>query len=112
MDNSKTMTYEEWMNEIESYGTRFERFLNEWDNGMDVNRMEEWLKAAYNLGLEHGDMSKCHCYNCADSYSKMSRMIVCPTCGNKRCPKATDHHNECTNSNEPGQKGSRYEKFI
>jgi hypothetical protein len=36
-------------------------------------------------------------------------MILCPTCGNKRCPKANDHRNECTGSNEPGQKGSAYE---
>lgn len=35
--------------------------------------------------------------------------IVCATCGNKRCPHATDHRNPCTNSNEPGQKGSVYE---
>ncbi len=38
----------------------------------------------------------------------MRKMIVCPECGNKRCPKATDHRNDCTNSNEPGQLGSRY----
>lgn len=38
----------------------------------------------------------------------MSRMIVCPQCGNKRCPKATDHALECTQSNEPGQAGSIY----
>lgn len=37
------------------------------------------------------------------------RFIVCPTCGNKRCPKATDHELACTGSNEPGQKGSVYE---
>lgn len=37
-----------------------------------------------------------------------SRMILCPTCGNKRCPKATDHRLDCTGSNEPGQAGSRY----
>ena len=37
-----------------------------------------------------------------------SRMIVCPECGNKRCPKATDHNLDCTNSNESGQPGSRY----
>lgn len=36
-------------------------------------------------------------------------MIVCQICGNKRCPHATDHNNACTNSNEPGQKGSAYE---
>jgi len=36
------------------------------------------------------------------------RMIVCPTCGNKRCPKASDHDLACINSNEPGQPGSVY----
>ena len=30
--------------EIENYGTRYERFLEEWDHGMDIARMEEWLK--------------------------------------------------------------------
>jgi hypothetical protein len=34
------------------------------------------------------------------------RMIGCSKCGNKRCPKATDHRLDCTNSNEPGQPGS------
>lgn len=37
------------------------------------------------------------------------RFIVCPICGNKRCPRATDHALACTNSNEPGQPGSRYQ---
>lgn len=37
------------------------------------------------------------------------RFIVCIICGNKRCPHATDCALECTNSNEPGQKGSCYE---
>ena len=35
-------------------------------------------------------------------------MIVCPVCGNKRCPHASDHREACTASNEPGQVGSRY----
>jgi hypothetical protein len=34
--------------------------------------------------------------------------IVCPNCGNKRCPKATDHTYACTNSNNSGQEGSIY----
>ena len=34
--------------------------------------------------------------------------IVCPTCDNKRCPRATDHRLSCTNSNEPDQIGSKY----
>ena len=36
------------------------------------------------------------------------RIVVCPECENKRCPKATDHMLECTGSNEPGQEGSIY----
>lgn len=39
---------------------------------------------------------------------KSGTMTVCPDCGNKRCPKATDHRLACTDSNEPGQPGSRY----
>lgn len=35
-------------------------------------------------------------------------MIVCSECGNKRCPKATDHKLKCTGSNDPGQEGSVY----
>ncbi|MGL6047894.1 MAG: hypothetical protein ACRC02_15745 [Vogesella sp.] len=34
--------------------------------------------------------------------------VLCPTCGNKRCPHANDHRNACTGSNEPGQAGSAY----
>ncbi len=41
--------------------------------------------------------------------AEMTRMIVCAKCGNKRCPKANDHANICTNSNEPGQPGSAYQ---
>ena len=53
------------------------------------------------------------CYKCWDERPDpqpfdMRGMIVCKTCGNKRCPKATDHRLECTKSNEPGQPGSCY----
>lgn len=50
----------------------------------------------------------CDCYACADGAARVSRMIVCPICGNKRCPRATHHDNACTGSNVPGQPGSRY----
>jgi len=40
-----------------------------------------------------------------------SRMILCPDCGNKRCPRATDHTLACTASNEPGQAGSVWENY-
>lgn len=36
-------------------------------------------------------------------------MVLCPECGNKRCPHANDHDNACTRSNATGQKGSAYE---
>ena len=36
-------------------------------------------------------------------------MVVCPKCGNKRCPHATDSSLGCTGSNEPGQPGSKYQ---
>lgn len=37
-----------------------------------------------------------------------TKMILCPECGNKRCPRASDHRLDCTNSNEPFQPGSIY----
>ncbi len=40
----------------------------------------------------------------------LGRMILCQTCGNKRCPHATDHELPCTDSNDPGQAGSVYER--
>lgn len=69
-------------------------------------------------------MSDCWCYEClkdipvhVPSMSNemtvkmtipMVRFIVCPECGNKRCPRATDHRFACTDSNDTGQIGSRY----
>lgn len=63
----------------------------------------------------------CGCYRCLEDraaqgftgqtpWSAAMRwtMIVCPTCGNKRCPHASDHRLACTGSNEPGQAGSIY----
>jgi hypothetical protein len=37
-----------------------------------------------------------------------TRMICCVDCGNKRCPKATDHQLTCTGSNAAEQSGSRF----
>lgn len=59
--------------------------------------------------------SACPCYRCQDrpelglENPAWNRMILCPICGNKRCPRATHHDNACTGSNETGQEGSRYE---
>lgn len=59
------------------------------------------------------------CHKCELSKTlseRFSGMLCCNDCGNKRCPKATDHSLKCTKSNEPGQPGSIYgrpmEDFI
>lgn len=60
---------------------------------------------------------ECGCYRCLEERDKdlpffereVNRgMILCPICGNKRCPHGTDHKLACTNSNSSGQPGSRY----
>lgn len=68
---------------------------------MDISQA---LNAQWNL-------TSCWCQECCKQetgYYNLVRMVLCPECGNKRCPKATSCKLECTNSNEPGQKGSIY----
>ena len=68
------------------------------------------------FGKKKENNYQCYCYNCnkdrldeSGNFSYvMTRMIVCPECGNKRCPHSTDHNLACTGSNDPGQPGSRY----
>lgn len=50
----------------------------------------------------------CWCRTCRPVALNDTRFVVCPDCGNKRCPRANDHRNSCTGSNEPGQEGSAY----
>ena len=91
---------------------------------MPMNNIFQWIDSdkGYSIGTEeeHQEFEKKRnrwwCYNwnkdrVTDSGIPyvLTRMILCPTCGNKRCPHSTDHNLPCTNSNEPGQKGSRYE---
>ena len=58
----------------------------------------------------------CECHRCIKEKDlrdgafplNSTKMILCPECGNKRCPKASDHRLACTGSNESGQVGSIY----
>lgn len=50
----------------------------------------------------------CWCRTCRPVVLNDMRFVVCPDCGSKRCPRANDHRNACTGSNEPGQEGSAY----
>ena len=52
---------------------------------------------------------KCWCLTCRPQTLSDMRFVVCPTCGNKRCPHANNHRNACTGSNEVGQPGSSWE---
>ena len=52
--------------------------------------------------------TKCWCRTCRPVTFADSHFVVCPECGNKRCPHANDHRHACTGSNEPGQEGSAY----
>jgi len=57
--------------------------------------------------------NNCQCRDCLKGVNDeaglpilLTRMTLCPSCGNKRCPHADNHRNECSGSNEPGQIGS------
>jgi hypothetical protein len=60
----------------------------------------------------------CGCFRCLNDPSKdlqnptTLKLVVCVTCGHKRCPKGTWHGFRCTGSNEPGQPGSRYGQAV
>lgn len=64
----------------------------------------------------HEPLPACDCRQCIRDRGdvrfglprEMTEFIVCQQCGNKRCPHATNHRNECTDSNAPGQPGSEY----
>jgi hypothetical protein len=72
----------------------------------------DWIKAmreAADEALAPVKAGECGCHHCIRERGHIPwHMVVCSTCGNKRCPHANDHRNACTNSNEPGQPGSAY----
>lgn len=67
----------------------------------------QFARAILALRTERVPMT-CHCHTCRPITMGDMRMVLCPKCGNKRCPHANDHRNDCTGSNEPGQPGSAY----
>lgn len=85
--------------------------------------MKHEAKLVY-LPTQNAPVLNCGCAHCHNEYGNALRdldpdryryydmpFIVCETCGNKRCPRATYHDHECTRSNEPGQAGSMYGDF-
>ncbi|WP_233599591.1 hypothetical protein, partial [Citrobacter freundii] len=114
------------------YKLPFDQWLSQQTGTIDVECgcvMTEvffhWLRVAYEAGnssqcreisnsstnnfRENAETStKCWCRTCRPVTFADSHFVVCPECGNKRCPHANDHRNACTGSNEPGQEGSAY----
>ena len=60
------------------------------------------------------DQQQCPCLRCIKQRDAdhglvfQTAMQLCPVCGNKRCPKGTNHDLDCSGSNNPGQDGSSY----
>lgn len=83
----------------------------------DVDRPDVFLawsampRAALKSILQAGNSPVtpvCWCSTCRPVTMNDMRFVVCPECGNKRCPRASDHNNACTGSNDPGQVSSAY----
>ena len=59
--------------------------------------------------IEMKEEGKCSCRKCIEtndgSIFGLAVFVVCQKCGNKRCPKASDHRMKCTGSNELNQVG-------
>jgi hypothetical protein len=54
-------------------------------------------------------IDQCWCSSCAAKLDKERTFYrLCPDCGNKRCPKGTNHEHACSGSNDSGQYGSSY----
>ncbi|WP_196208864.1 hypothetical protein [Citrobacter sp. Res13-Sevr-PEB04-36] len=71
-------------------------------------RIDEACRAAMLQAGNYPVTTDCWCRTCRPVTMSDMRFVVCPDCGNKRCPHANDHRNDCTGSNEPGQEGSAY----
>ena len=83
--------------------------MYEWLNAGTPSYVDESKEEAITALQEALAEPKCWCETCRPITLTDMRMVLCPDCGNKRCPHATDHRNACTGSNKPGQKGSSYE---
>jgi hypothetical protein len=85
-------------------------FANNWDSIFGKKKPADFQDVLSTedcvLGALDGNYDCHRCYKENDAL--VNKMILCPVCGNKRCPRASDHDLDCTGSNEPGQPGSVY----
>lgn len=86
----------------------------------------EYTSKLLRIPGQNTPIDTCGCHFCANEWHRVMNdqdpdgwlvrinsygMILCPACGNKRCPKATYHGHDCTGSNDVGQALSVYGGF-
>lgn len=57
--------------------------------------------ALYTHPVPQPQPEKCGCRSCLTPAERLCTFVVCPECGDKRCPRADDHRNDCTSDNVP-----------
>ena len=82
----------------------------EYQRGGATLAVERLLARADRIERQEGDPHAAGCGACWACVPDYPGMRVCATCGNKRCPHASDHRHACTGSNDVGQTGSAYER--
>ena len=77
------------------------------DDLLGIGKNHEAIgEEVYRLNIMGGELKGHDCLQCfKDAGDRPRIMILCSTCGNKRCPKAEDHRYKCTGSNDPDQVG-------
>lgn len=115
VDNASREDFEGWARDA-GFNEDWYFFTNVHPNHYDDDHINDmWAawsacRAAMLQGADGNSpvIPDCSCHACRPVTFADSRFVVCPVCGNKRCPHANDHRNACTGSNEPGQEGSAY----
>ncbi len=104
LEKLANLIVQECVNIVEGISPGYEDYRNQIEDAFRRDAISE-MKS-----LLSGE-EKCWCHTCRPIDPKDPESVymrLCPNCGNKRCPKATDHNNECTDSNDAGQEGSIY----
>ncbi|HFL5986533.1 TPA: hypothetical protein ACG4MZ_000097 [Klebsiella aerogenes] len=78
------------------------------DYSSTLEELAEGIRALHQNAGNSPVIPDCWCRTCRPVALNDMRFVVCPDCGNKRCPRANDHRNSCTWSNDPDQEGSAY----
>lgn len=105
---AKALMYQSGGSPIENSLNPIDAWLFEAERA--ANKQAEPVSQTYKLPEEQREVNGCWCHAFRPVAMSDMRFVVCPDCGNKRCPKANNHRNSCTGSNEPGQAESAYQE--